>query len=89
MFRFSPEKNGWGSNGRNKSGSFTDSLAVPLEKITYNTVVRQLINLDRVEKPNKLTARVSFWLIGIICEYYIISFLIFISLSAFCIMKRD
>lgn len=63
----SPEKNGWGKSAQAKSASFTESLAAPLEKISYNAVIRQLVNLDRIEKPTKFTSRISFWLIGFIC----------------------
>lgn len=68
FLHFSPEKNGFGNNLRSKSGSFTDSLAAPLEKITYNAVIRQLVNLDRIEKPTKFTSKISFWLIGLTCK---------------------
>ncbi|XP_035208400.1 cationic amino acid transporter 3-like [Stegodyphus dumicola] len=63
----SPEKRGWENDSRVKSSSITGSLALPLEKLTYNAVLRQLFNIDRLQKPNKLTSKISIWLIGITC----------------------
>ncbi|CAL1278836.1 unnamed protein product [Larinioides sclopetarius] len=60
----SPEKRP-NDNEANGKPRLANALAVPIEKITYNTVLRQLLNIDRLEKPTPLTSRISIWLIGI------------------------
>ncbi|KAG8183649.1 hypothetical protein JTE90_005635 [Oedothorax gibbosus] len=60
-------------NGTNGSAPVVNSkLAESLEKITYNSVFRQLLNMDSVQKPTKLTTKVSYWLIGVTCLLIII-----------------
>ncbi|XP_042909296.1 cationic amino acid transporter 3 isoform X2 [Parasteatoda tepidariorum] len=65
------QKPGYETEGNGKA-SLSDSLAIPLEKITYNAVFRQLYNLDRIEKPTALTSKISFSLITIICTLIVI-----------------
>ncbi|GFY48233.1 cationic amino acid transporter 2 [Trichonephila inaurata madagascariensis] len=59
----SPEKRA--NENENGKSILADALAFPIEKITYNTVIRQLLNIDGLEKPTVLTSKISFWLIGI------------------------
>ncbi|GFU09360.1 cationic amino acid transporter 2 [Nephila pilipes] len=43
----------------------TDAPASPVEKITYNVLLRRLFNIDGQNTPTVLTSKISFWLIGI------------------------
>ncbi|GIY75618.1 cationic amino acid transporter 2 [Caerostris extrusa] len=61
----SPEKRS-NENETNGKSNLADVLSFPIEKITYNTVLRQLLNLDGLETPTYLTSKISFWLIGLI-----------------------
>ncbi|XP_054720493.1 cationic amino acid transporter 2-like [Uloborus diversus] len=55
------------TNGRTKSPSFSNSVATSLEKISDSSLIRQLFNLNRVQKPTQFSTKISVWLISIIC----------------------